>query len=64
MKNRIFFQFAYKAKGICRGDRKMELSLAFEGRISQAIFQRKSLSLAFSLRFHRSFQHLASKGEE
>jgi hypothetical protein len=42
---------------------RMEFNLVFVGSISQAIFQRKRISLAFSLSFHKEFQKFGSKGE-
>jgi hypothetical protein len=39
-------------------------SLALVGRISQVIFQRKRMSLAFNLSFHKDFQNLGSRGEK
>jgi hypothetical protein len=41
----------------------MGFSLVFVGRISQAIFQRKRISLAFNLSFHKDFQIFGSRGE-
>ena len=51
-------------KEFARGMRKTTLSLALEGRRFQAIFHSRSLSLAFSLSFQRSFHYLGSKGVE
>ena len=39
---------------------KMDFNLAFVGKISQAIFQRKRINLAFILSFQRDFQVLVA----
>jgi hypothetical protein len=41
----------------------MEFNLALDGKISQAIFQRNRINLAFNFNFQRAFQVLVSKGE-
>lgn len=47
-----------------RGMEKTTFNLALERTLSHAIFQRKRLSLAFNLSFHKYFQVLDSRGEE
>jgi hypothetical protein len=41
----------------------MGFNLVFVGRISQAILNRKRISLAFNLSFHKDFQKFGSIGE-